>query len=263
MERHLTIFILALFVVLFVGCNKDDPDNSTVKPSDPTQPGQPSDPTQPSQPGTYYCTTDMPDEWVLSWNESWVAFPLKTNIEDFKITISESWCTAQVQPTTTAGKKELMVTVEEYNVLDGTGAPMFLQPRKAKLRITGGGVFDRSITIVQNTHVQISTPSLSYFEGNQVLYLSADGETQTVTVTANCYSWRASTGADWLTITKMDASTLSITSTPRTSGGPRKASVSIVDEAAPMNNTCSFVVADKDAVLTGNDFDYGESTEWD
>ena len=82
MERHLTIIMMTLLVALFTGCSKDDPDN-TVKPSDPSQPGQPTDPSQPSNPGTYYCTTDMPDEWVLSWNDSWVAFPLKTNIEEF------------------------------------------------------------------------------------------------------------------------------------------------------------------------------------
>lgn len=242
---------MMLLVGLFASCSKDGTEENS------------DNPVQPGPSGKYYCTTDMPDDWVLGWSDSWVSFPLITNIAEFKVTVSESWLTAEVQPTADAGKKELMVRVEKYDLRDASGNNIFAEPRIAKVHITGGGVFDRSVSIVQNSHVQITLPSLPYVDANQVLYLTADGETQDVAVSANCYRWRVSSNVDWLTVTVKDRSTITISSKPRTSGGPRRTSVKVYNEANAASDFCTFTVADKDAVLTGNDFDYGESTAWD
>ena len=156
---------MMLLVGLFASCSKDGTEENS------------DNPVQPGPSGKYYCTTDMPDDWVLGWSDSWVSFPLITNIAEFKVTVSESWLTAEVQPTADAGKKELMVRVEKYDLRDASGNNIFAEPRIAKVHITGGGVFDRSVSIVQNSHVQITLPSLPYVDANQVLYLTADGET--------------------------------------------------------------------------------------
>ena len=210
-----------------------------------------------------YCTTNMPDVWVFTRYASFTEFVLQTNIDEFSITSSESWCTAKVLETTIANQKTLVVTVEEYDARDALGAYSLDPPRTATVRIKSDGVIDRTLTVVQNTHVEIKTPELPYVGYNRVLYLSADGESKDVVILANCYSWSATSDADWLTLTPKDNGTLTVTSTPRTDNTARTAVVTVFDEADQQQNYCRFIVADKDAVLNESDYNYGGGTGWD
>jgi hypothetical protein len=229
--------------------------------------GEPDDPGEqpPVNPTDKYCTTDMPDVWVFNKDASSTGFTLQTNLEasDFNVTCSEAWCTAQVQPTAMENTKRLVVNATEYDVRDANGIYVYDPPRTATMRIIGSGVFDRTITIVQNTNVIISTPLLPNTGFGDILHLSAAGETQEVTVSTNCYSWKAVTNAAWLTVSRKDNVTLVVTSTARTGDTPRSGTVTIINESDELNDRHTFTVADKDAVLTGNDYQYGEGTDWD
>lgn len=218
--------------------------------------------TQTKQPEKY-CTTDMPDVWVFTRYASSTEFVLKTNLDNFSITSSESWCTAKLQETSTAGQKKLVVAVEEYDARDALGAYSIDPPRTATVRITSDGVIDRTLTVAQNTHVEIKTPELPYVGYNRVLYISAEGESKDVVILANCYSWSATSDADWLTLTPKGKGTLTVTSTQRSNKAARTAVVTVFDESDPQHNYCKFVVADKDALLNESDYNYGEGTGWD
>ena len=210
-----------------------------------------------------YCTTEMPDVWVFNKDASYTNFILYTNIDDFSITCSESWCTAQVQNLAIEDRKQLIINTAEYDVRTANDAYVYDPPRMATVHITGGGVFDRTITIVQNTNVAITTPLLPNLGFGCVLSMSADGETSEVFVEANCYSWKATTDASWITLSKKDHTTLVVTIAARTDDAPRSATVTIVNESDERNNRHTFTVADKDAVLTGNDYGYGDDIDWD
>ena len=82
-------------------------------------------------------------------------------------------------------------------------------------------------------------------------------------MSTNCYRWKAVTNAAWLTVSRKDNVTLVVTSTARTGDTPRSGTVTIINESDELNDRHTFTVADKDAVLTGNDYQYGEGTDWD
>lgn len=250
------LFLSAFLTVVLTGCS-----GGGGGAGDPGDPGE----QPPQNPADKYCTADMPNVWVFNRDASSTSFTLQTNLEaeDFNVTCSETWCTTQVQPTAKEDMKRLAVFVTEYDVRDANGIYVYDPPRTATLRIKGGGVFDRTITIAQNTNVIISTPLLPNTGFGDILYLSAAGETQEVAVTANCYRWKASTEATWLTVTQKDNMTLIVTSSERTGDTPRSATVTIVNESDKLNDRHTFTVADKDAVLTGSDYQYGEGTDWD
>ena len=204
----------------------------------------------------------MPAEWVFSRTVSSASFLLDTNIDSFVITSGESWCKAQVQSTNVNTQKKLVIDVLDYDARKEDGSYSCDPPRKTNVRITGGGVFDRTLTVIQNTHVEFSLPSLQYIGYDFYLYVEADDVTVDIPVSTNCYSWSAKTNSSWLSASCKDHSTLTIKSSAREYGAPRKGLVTVFDEADE-RNSFTFIVADKDATLDGNDYNYGDGSDWD
>lgn len=207
-----------------------------------------------------YCEANLPDVWVFNRLADVTSFLIKTNIENITVTCSESWCTVKVEDTGTAEQKQVTISVDDYQVLDETGSYTYAIPRTATVQITAGDIFDETITIAQNTFVAITTPLLE--STYNTLYLPA-GSTQEVTVKTNCYSWSAACDAAWLTVSKKDYTTLTVTSETRTDDSPRSATVTITNDADELNDSHTITVVDADAVLTSKDYEYGEGTGWD
>ena len=98
----------------------------------------------------------------------------------------------------------------------------------------------------------------------QPVLLNSAGASADVLILNNCYDWTAVTDASWLTLTKKDASTLTVTSAARQTSEsiPRTADVRIVSVLDDWVRA-TFTVADADAELSGEDFEYGDHTDWD
>lgn len=243
--------------------NPDTPQNpgGAVNPGGSVNPGNPSGPPSPPQ-VEYYCKAELPDVQVFSRGASNVTFFLETNIEEFHIAVSEPWCTGLLQDGNTDKQKKLVVRVQEYDARKEDGSYSCSPPRFATLRISGGGAFDHSVTVVQNTHVEFAVPSLPYENNDFVLHVTGDDTTVDLPVTTNCYSWSARSNASWIQVSRKDSATLTVKTSARSYGATRQGLITLFDEADNRNNF-TFIVAESEASLSGNDYDYGEGSEWD
>lgn len=212
-----------------------------------------------------YCRADIPNEFVFNYEALGVGFVLDTNIDQFQVTSSEEWCTAEVTdiPNST-NNKQLFIEVGDYQKKDAQGYYVNELPRKATVTVTGGTVFSHTITIVQNSHIYFTIRTFLYPFVNGSLVLSPDGETREVMIDTNCYSWTPKTEADWLTVKCIDNSTLSVTSKARDANDNtlRTGSVYIECDSDPYINI-SINVRDADSGIQGEDYDYDKPTEWD
>ena len=117
-------------------------------------------------------------------------------------------------------------------------------------------MYSKTFTVVQESVTFFNIPT------NPVL-LSPEGESADDTVINNCYGWSASTDASWLTLKKTGSSTLTVTSSARAGGAsPRQAIVSLKSDLDDWV-TAKFTIADADSELSGEDFNYGDHTDWD
>lgn len=210
-----------------------------------------------------YCTTDMPNEWVFSYEASTGSFLMTTNIEEFTVTSTEPWCTAYVENGSSDDKKRLVISVTSYEKADGEGFYENELPRQATVRVAGGNVFDRSILIVQNSHIyMLVNDAYGFVDG--CLELSPEGETKEVSIETNCYSWTPYTDAEWLTVRRKDGNTVVVTSRARSADDTnrREAVVKIVNDADEYNNV-QFTVRDAQADIHGEDYGYDSPTGWD
>lgn len=241
--------------------------SSCGKPADSSQnsgnnQGTDPDPT-PSGP---YFTATLPDEVVLNMDPGAVSWVVDTNIEDWTATSSESWC----KPVT--GSTELLLQIEAYDARDDNGQYQYDPPRTCTVTVKAGTVFSKTIQVVQQTHVIISfiqrTYSMNYDwisdgpDGMNVL-LSAAGQTRDLVVSSNAYRWVPTTDASWLKVECVDNATLRLISAARSDSDtqPRSAVVKVYVETDQLNYE-TFTVLDAPASVEGNDFGYGDHTDW-
>ena len=255
--------VLAAFLVILAtaGCEK--------KPL----PGQEQNQEQqgqekPEQPTGPYFKAELPDECVLGYNDGNMSWGVETNITDWTAVSDAEWCKPKTEATF------LRLDVTEYDCRYDNGQYKYDPPRTCTVTVKAGTVFTKSIKVVQNTHTTISFPQqefnslrydwiLSGPSGMTVL-LSADGETRDVVIQSNAYLWAPSTEADWLTVSRVDGSTLRVTSKARDASvtTPRSAKVK-VEVVYAYNEFESFTVQDAPANLDDEGYGYGDHTDWD
>ena len=256
---------LLLAAVFLCACPKVDPvDPSPAPDPDPTPaPGPTPDPTpQPEEP--YFKLLNSSDsspipndyEIIINREPSGETLLVKTNIEDWTATSSESWCIASKDE-----NGHLLVLVnEEYGEWNEV-----LPPRISQVQVKAGTVFDQTISVVQQSSTFIWVPQLPFDDAlySSKLTLSPAGESADVTVLTNCYQWIPSTEASWLTLSVTDISRLKVTSSARgASEAPRKAKVTL-SVASDIARGVSFMVVDGDAAISGDDYSYGDHSDWD
>lgn len=258
-SRHLAALLCAALFLSVVG--------ACQKPAKPGEEGQGGGQQQPPVPTGPYFKADLPDEYLMSFNQGAVSWPVDTDITDWTATSDADWC----KPTAKA--KELWLDVEDYDCRDENDAYKYDPPRICTVTVKAGTVFSKTIKIVQDTHTFISFTQLRYSlnydwildepSGMKVL-LSADGQTRDLMISSNAYRWVPETEATWLKVKCVDNATLRLTSTARadTETAPRSATVKLYVETDRLN-TANFTVEDAPASVEGNDFSYGDHTDWD
>ncbi len=203
---------------------------------------------------TDYFEADIKDVYAFNCGESsGVEVSYKTDISEWTITPSETWCSILVE------SSRFVILVSEYRPTvnpDGSGGYLYTEPRTCTVTVSAESAYNKTFTVIQESMTFFNIPS-------KHVLLSAEGGTADVTVINNCYGWSASTDASWLTIEKTGSSALKVTSSARAVGAsPRQATVNLVSDLDDWV-TAKFTVADADSELSGEDFNYGDHTDWD
>jgi hypothetical protein len=249
--RFLRTAALAALALVLCACPE-------VDPVDPTGPDNPSDPGNTTPTEQPYFTlalssgSPVPDPYVRVCTREEVTFPaliVKTNMDDWSATSSESWCTLTVNE-----YKEIVVHLDAYG--DNTET---LQPRICEIRVRAGSTFNQAITLVQESNVYIS-----FANYGQAVVLPSTGATVEVPVYTNCYQWTPSTTAGWLTVEKVSPAILRIRSTAISASDtePRSTLVTVTSAFDEFMKN-SIEVKDEKAVLSEDDYHYGDHTDWD
>lgn len=250
------LIVLAAMLLIMPGCQKPP------KPGQEQGQGQ-----QQEQPKGPYFKIELPDEFLMSYNQGSASWVVDTNISDWTVESDASWC----KPT--AKTNELWLDVEDYDCRDENGAYRYDPPRICTVTVKAGTTYGKTFKVVQDTHTFISFTQLRYSlnydwildepSGMKVL-LSADGQTRDLMISSNAYRWVPETEATWLKVKCVDNATLRLTSTARadTETAPRSATVKLYVETDRLN-TANFTVEDAPASVEGNDFSYGDHTDWD
>ena len=264
-----TYSILVLLVCAVAICNCGKPSGSSTDPTPGPNPGTNpgTDPGVTPPPSGPYFTITLPDEVVLNMDSEVVMWPVSTDVTDWTAISSETWCKA------TPGSSELRLDIEEYDARYENGQYKYDPPRICTVTVQAGSLYSKTVTIVQQTHVIISFTQQTYSrdydwildepDGMKVL-LSAGGQTRDVIISSNAYRWVPTTEASWLKVECVDNATLRVTSTarPDSETAPRSAQVKVYVESDELNYE-TFTVLDASASVDGNDFGYGDHTDWD
>lgn len=250
------LLLAALVILALAACQK--------KPQPGQEQGQEQQQEQPKGP---YFKIELPDEFLMSYNQGSASWVVDTNISDWTVESDASWC----KPT--AKTNELWLDVEDYDCRDENGYERYDPPRTCMVTVKAGTTYGKTFKVVQDTHTFISFTQLRYSlnydwildepSGMKVL-LSADGQTRDLMISSNAYRWVPETEATWLKVKCVDNATLRLTSTARadTETAPRSATVKLYVETDQLNYA-TFTVEDAPANVEGNDFHYGDHTDWD
>lgn len=248
--------VLAAMLMILPGCQK------TPKPGQEQGQGQ-----QQEQPKGPYFKVDLPDEFLMNYNQGAASWPVQTDITDWTATSDADWC----KPT--AKTNELWLDVEDYDCRDENGYERYDPPRTCTVTVKAGTVYSKTFKVIQQTHMIIYFTQLRYSlnydwildepSGMKVL-MSADGQTRELMITTNAYRWVPETDADWLKAEYVNNSTLRLTSSarPESETEARSATVKVSVES-DLLNYATLTVLDAPANVEGNDFSYGDHTDWD
>ena len=148
-RRLFSIAAAALCVAVLAagGCQK------APKPNQGQGQGQGQQQEQPKGP---YFKINLPDEFLMSYNQGAASWVVDTDITDWTATSSEGWC----KPTAKA--KELWLDVEDYDCRYENGAYRYDPPRICTVTVKAGTVFNKTFKVVQDTHTMISFTQLTY-----------------------------------------------------------------------------------------------------
>lgn len=262
MLNHLLRALLCASLLLSAAaCDK--PPKPDPAPGPTPNPTPDPDP----KPAAPYFRADLPAECVINFDQGVVAWTVETNITDWTVSSSETWCKA------TPKAEQIWLEVENYDARDENGFEAYDPPRICTVTVQAGTVFNKTIKLVQQTHTIIDFPQRTYSmnydwildePSGMVVLLSADGQTRELVVQSNAYRWIPTTEASWLKVECLNNSTLKLTSTarPETESEARTATVKLYVETDELNYV-TFQVQDAPAKVGGPDLNYGDHTDWD
>lgn len=208
-----------------------------------------------------FFTADIPAEHnTTSPGQAW-NYLIKTNIPDWTASSDSSWCRTDIIKGEDNGY-DLVIFVDEFAPQRADNGDFeYCQPRVCTVTIKAGSIYSHTLTVRQESRVMMSTD----LYGKPVI-LDPAGETVRIAIRTNCISWTPSTDADWLSVKRIDNATLELSSTARMdSGKAREATVTLVSDldSWSASSRTTFTVVDADAVLSGDDYGYGDHIDWD
>lgn len=252
------LLLAALVILALAACQK--------KPQPGQEQGQGQQQQQEKPKGPYF-KAELPDEYLLSYNQGGISWSVDTDITDWTATPDAEWCKW------TPKEKELGLVVEDYDCRDENGYESYDPPRTCTVTVKAGTVYSKTIKIIQDTHTIINFPQsemsslydwISTGPSGMKVLLSADGQTRDIVVQSNAWRWVAETEAAWLKLERVDGATLRVTSTARgeSETTSRSAKVNLYPETNRLN-VASFTVEDAPADVNGEGYGYGDHTDWD
>ena len=141
---HLAALLCATLALSAVG--------ACQKPPKPGEEGQGGGQQQPPAPKGPYFKAELPDEYLLSYNQGGISWPVDTDITDWTATPDAEWCKW------TPKEKELGLVVEDYDCRDENGYESYDPPRTCTVTVKAGTVYSKTIKIIQDTHTIINFP---------------------------------------------------------------------------------------------------------
>ena len=240
MTRLKFFLLLCLAALAFAGCQK------VPKPN-----GGNGQETKPP-----HFTADLPDEFLLDYGKHDHTWTVDTDIKDWTVTSDQAWCQCQ------AVANGLLIIVDAYEEKDAAGNDLYLPPRVCTLTVKAGTTFNKTVKIIQETHLEMVLPEAE--NGMLSFELSPDGGSREVVVRCNAYGWTASSEASWLSFERKDNATLLVKSAARGENETdrRSAEVKVYIPNEP-KIYWYFTVSDAPTTFTGVNLDYGDHTNWD
>ena len=258
-KRILHTVALFLGALLLCAC----PEVDTAGPDGPDGPDEPAGPETPT--GDYFRLKaynietgnhdlDPPELFIFDRKgDTFTALMAETNIVDWTVTSSESWCNARRESYWVA------ISAEPYEAESG----QYLYPRSCEVRIKAGTIYDKVIRIAQESRPFIHT--LRYQSEYQV---PPSGASIDVYIITSLYDWQIQNGNEWLKAEKVNRTTLRVSTTPNGSREKRTGDITLFSIADKVPNPASLAVCyirftEGDPDLTGDDYDYGDNLDWD
>lgn len=241
------LFVLAWTVFAVLSCSKPsvggDNNGNVVGPQKPS--GEDNKP---------YFKADLPDEFIVNRDPGSVSWSVDTNIEDWTVTSSEDWCVAEVTE-----DSRLLLTIEDYDPRTDNGIYIYDPPRTCSIEVKAGDTFSKKFKLVQQCRISISFPYLT-----SAIKLPPSGGSVDVIVSTNAYKWAAQTDASWIEVRCVDNTTLRIKSTARSGQETeiRQATIKVYPTSDETQYS-TLSVQDTPPTVDGDDWDYGDHTDWD
>ncbi len=247
------LLALLFLPLLTMGCGDDGPE---IEPENPgtENPGNGNtgndEPDEPDEPSAPILEVDFPDEVVFDNQAHNYEVSVRGNIDDWTVTSTEDWCR------TVPGPYGFDLILDDIYDESHTYRIM---PRKATVTVSAAGKTWRTISVVQEAVTNIF---VSYYN---IKMPPAGGVTE-LPVETNCYSWYVDdlgNKPDWVTVTRVDQTTVRIETKARAAGEtePRTARFQL----RATSNSCSTTIGivDDDARIDSEEFHYGEGGDWD
>lgn len=252
--RYLSVFLAAM---VLCAC-------PAVDPAGPDRPDNPDNPDVPPSPSRDYfrlminLATPVPDDYEIVFNcdATGTTLIVQTDQKEWSASASESWCDTHKDE-----NGNLVILVPSYGEYHE-----MLAPRSCKVRVKAGTIYDKTITVAQQSWTAFFFADdlawdLSLF--SNVLKMPPSGGSSNVTIVTNSWKWRAQSDVAWIQTKYVDPGTLKVTTSARPEGeAARKGKVTLTNISDDFV-TASFMVVDSDAVLHGEDYEYGDQSDWD
>lgn len=236
-----------------------------VDPPGPDGPGGPDGPETPGNPDQPFFKIkaynyesgnhdlDPPELFVFDRKgDTFSSLLVETNIDDWSVSSSESWCNARRESYWVA------ISAEPYETSTG-----FLYPRSCEVRIKAGTVYDKVIKIAQE-----SRPFIHTIRNQGEYLLPPSGSPIDVYIITSLYDWQIQNNNEWLKTEKVDRTTLRVRTVPNGSQEKRSGEVRLFSIADKEPNPATLAVCylkftEGDPDLTGEDYHYGDGINWD
>lgn len=244
MKRLLRAMALPLMLLL-CACPKINPDN----------PDNPDTPTAPYFSLKTETGGEVPDILVFDYMGGGTIYALKvdTNVEGWTATGDADWCMVMTGP------GEIRFSLQTYEEANSQ-----LYPRRCQVHIAAPGVFDRTLTIGQES---VSRFLYTVPDYKNEFDLPASGAPIDITVVSNLVEWTIVNNNDWIKAEKVDRITLRVSAVPSETEKGRTGEVTLVsianDNQASVGTYWTMFFHEEESGVSGDDYSYGDGIEWD
>ena len=255
MNPFLKALALCAAITFLAGCDPVNPDN----PDNPDNPGGPDNPT-----GDYFKLVSIYDSskeaetfYIAGYQMGSYSLVVNTSLasDKYSATSSADWC----KPVFDGGL--LRLNYEQYGEKND-----MLNPRVCVVEVKAGSFYDGTITIVQ----QSGSKKLGTITYKNSFELPADGSPIDIIIQTTLWDWKIENANDWIKAEHIDRETLRVSAVPRDYDAAKRSgkiylySVTYKQFDSDMEyDSYKLFFNDADPVVAGDDYGYGDHTDWD